>query len=73
MRAPGGAARPSAPNASKPNWPSNGPRPDARSAQQRLLASLDGLCSHASLEAYLRDMADTRSLPVAPDHANCLN
>ncbi|HUK84077.1 MAG TPA: IS21 family transposase [Verrucomicrobiae bacterium] len=32
-------------------------------AQQRLLDSLDGLCSRAVVEAYLRDMADTdRSL-----------
>ena len=32
-------------------------------AQQRLLDSLDGLCSRALLEAYLRDIADTdRSL-----------
>ena len=40
-------------------------RPAARrsQAQQRLLDSLDGLCSRSLLEAYLRDMADTdRSL-----------
>jgi transposase len=40
-------------------------RPAARrsQAQQRLLDSLDGLCSRAVVEAYLRDMADTdRSL-----------
>lgn len=40
-------------------------RPAARrsQAQQRLLDSLDGLCSRALVEAYLRDMADTdRSL-----------
>ena len=40
-------------------------RPAARRSQvqQRLLASLDGLCSRSLLEAYLRDMADTdRSL-----------
>ena len=40
-------------------------RPAARrsQSQQRLLDSLDGLCSRALLEAYLRDMADTdRSL-----------
>jgi transposase len=40
-------------------------RPAARrsQAQQRLLDSLDGLCSQAMVEAYLRDMADTdRSL-----------
>ncbi len=40
-------------------------RPAARrsQAQQRLLDSLDGLCSRSVLEAYLRDMADTdRSL-----------
>ena len=30
MRAPGGAAKPSAPSVSKPNWPSCAPRPDAR-------------------------------------------
>ena len=36
-------------------------RPAARRsrAQQRLFAFLDGLCSQAMLEAYLRDMADT--------------
>jgi len=36
-------------------------RPAARrsQAQQRLLDSLDGLCSRSVLEAYLRDMADT--------------
>src|SRR5215472_353682 len=40
-------------------------RPAARrsQAQQRLLDSLDGMCSRALVEAYLRDMADTdRSL-----------
>ena len=40
-------------------------RPAARrsQAQQRLLDSLDGLCSRAVVEAYLRDLADTdRSL-----------
>jgi hypothetical protein len=40
-------------------------RPAARrsQAQQRLLDSLDGMCSRSVLEAYLRDMADTdRSL-----------
>jgi hypothetical protein len=40
-------------------------RPAARrsQAQQRLLDSLDGLCSRSLVEAYLRDMADTdRSL-----------
>ena len=39
-------------------------RPAARrsQAQQRLLDSLDGLCSRALLEAYLRDMADTDRL-----------
>lgn len=40
-------------------------RPAARrsQAQQRLLDSLDGLCSGSAVEAYLRDMADTdRSL-----------
>lgn len=40
-------------------------RPAARrsQAQQRLINSLDGLCSRAIVEAYLRDMADTdRSL-----------
>src|SRR5262252_5936843 len=40
-------------------------RPAARrsQAQQRLLDSLDGMCSRAIVEAYLRDMADTdRSL-----------
>jgi transposase len=40
-------------------------RPAARrsQAQQRLLDSLDGLCSRSMVEAYLRDMADTdRSL-----------
>src|SRR5450432_1497073 len=40
-------------------------RPAARrsQSQQRLLDSLDGLCSRALVEAYLRDMADTdRSL-----------
>ena len=40
-------------------------RPAARrsQAQQRLIDSLDGLCSSALVEAYLRDMADTdRSL-----------
>jgi len=40
-------------------------RPAARrsQAQQRLLDSLDGLCSRVLVEAYLRDMADTdRSL-----------
>src|ERR1700730_16255794 len=40
-------------------------RPAARrsQAQQRLLDSLDGLCLRATVEAYLRDMADTdRSL-----------
>jgi hypothetical protein len=40
-------------------------RPAARrsQAQQRLLDSLDGMCLRATLEAYLRDMADTdRSL-----------
>jgi transposase len=40
-------------------------RPAARrsQAQQRLLDSLDGLCSRALVEAYLRDMAETdRSL-----------
>jgi transposase len=40
-------------------------RPAARrsQAQQRLLDSLDGLCSRAAVEAYLRDMADSdRSL-----------
>jgi hypothetical protein len=40
-------------------------RPAARrsQAQQRLIDSLDGLCSPALVEAYLRDMADTdRSL-----------
>ena len=40
-------------------------RPAARrsQAQQRLLDSLDGLCSRATVEAYLRDMAGTdRSL-----------
>jgi transposase len=40
-------------------------RPAARrsQAQQRLMAFLDGLCSPALLEAYLRDLADTdRSL-----------
>jgi len=40
-------------------------RPAARrsQAQQRLLDSLDGLCSRSLLEAYLRDMADSdRSL-----------
>src|SRR5580698_7663051 len=40
-------------------------RPAARrsQAQQRLLDSLDGLCSRALVEVYLRDMADTdRSL-----------
>ena len=40
-------------------------RPAARrsQSQQRLLDSLEGLCSRALVEAYLRDMADTdRSL-----------
>ena len=40
-------------------------RPAARrsQAQQRLLDSLDGLCSRSLVEAYLRDLADTdRSL-----------
>jgi len=39
-------------------------RPAARrsQAQQRLLDSLDGLCSRAVVEAYLRDMADTDRL-----------
>ena len=47
----------------KPNWPSSGPPPGARAHKQRLFAFLDGLCSKAALEAYLRDIADTdRSL-----------
>ncbi len=59
MRAPGGVAKPSARNVSKPNWPSCVPRPERSRAQQRLFQFLDGLCSKAMLEAYLRDIADT--------------
>jgi hypothetical protein len=55
-------------------------RPAARrsQAQQRLLDSLDGLCSRSLVEAYLRDMADSdRSLArqigeigFIPQHSN---
>ena len=48
-------------------------RPAVRSqSQQRLLDSLDGLCSRALVEAYLRDMADTiaRSAARSPSYSN---
>jgi len=59
----GAGARPLEPNDSKPNWPSSGPPPGGRAPKDRLFAFLDGLCSKAALEAYLRDIADSdRSL-----------
>ena len=63
MRVRGAAARPSAPSASKNELAEERPAARRSQAQQRLLDFLDGLCSRAMLEAYLRDMADTdRSL-----------
>jgi len=58
MRVRGAVARHLEPNDSKLDWPSSGLPPDDSRAQDRLVAFLDGLCSKAALEAYLRDIAD---------------
>ena len=73
MRAPGGAARPSAPSASRRLLAEERPAARRSQAQQRLLDSLDGLCSRATVEAYLRDMADTDRSLARQISANCWN
>ena len=63
MRGRGVGARPSAQTASRKHSPKRSPAARRSQAQQRLLDSLDGMCLRATVEAYLRDMADTdRSL-----------